>query len=132
MATLTPEQKKIIRRRRALHLLKAFSEVTEKKQAKTLDLYNQAENAFKEHTVADSDLNNVMKEKALVGNKSAPIDGEAVWNRAKEYKRTIINLYQVLFKEAPPSGTTSLKDRLAVCRKNDGLRNKRRKQPQRA
>jgi hypothetical protein len=92
-------------------------EVTEKNQAKITDLYIQAQTSFKEPITADSNLNDLMKNKALHGNNRAPIDGKAVWNHVNEYKCTIINVYQVIFKERPPSGTTSIKDQLEVCRK---------------
>jgi hypothetical protein len=65
----------------------------------------------------DSKLNNVMKAQALwLGKKKFMIHGEAVWPCAEKYNKSkIINLYQFVFKEDPPSGTTSLNDILEVC-----------------
>jgi predicted DNA-binding protein YlxM (UPF0122 family) len=56
MLTLTSKQKKIIRQHQAIHLLKAYLDVTEKKQAKMADLYIQAQTSFKECIAADSDV----------------------------------------------------------------------------
>jgi hypothetical protein len=117
MTGLTSEHKKVIEHHRALHLLKAFLAITKKKQAKSSDLVKQAEAEFKNRIAGDSKLNDVMKSQALLGNKNTPIDGEAFWSRVKEYKSKIINIYQVVFKEDPPSSTTSLNDILEVCRK---------------
>jgi hypothetical protein len=133
MATFTPEQKRCIQQKRcikghrALHLLKVFLAVTEKKQVKTGKLVLQAESEFKNHIAGDPALNDAMKSKALLGNKDLPIDGETVWVRVKEYKARIINVYQVIFKEDSPSGTTTVPVRLEVFRKKVWLKEQTKK-----
>jgi hypothetical protein len=82
--------------------------VTEKKQAKTGELVLQAESEFKKHIAGEQAINDVMRLKALLGNKHLPIDGETVWACVKEYKARIINCYQVIFKDPPPAAALRL------------------------
>jgi hypothetical protein len=64
----------------------------------------------------DSEVAVPMQQYLLYGNRGAELDGKKIWERVKEYKKKIVNIYVPCVPKQKPSGTQTDDQLLEISR----------------
>lgn len=103
-----------LKEKRAFHIIKAFLEVTEGCVKRTQDLHAEMLRAYIARIDFDPDISDAVR--PLFLDSKSEFSGKSLWNRAREYKRNIINIYKPNLPKIAPSGSNE-DDLFEICRK---------------
>jgi hypothetical protein len=124
---LTSNQKRLIKRKQPYIILKSFLEVSETYQAKREVLYSKVNDVYQHRVRNDGELTFAMQQYLLYGNRGVELDRKKIWQRAKEYKKKIVNLYLPCIPKEKPSGTQTDDQLLEIGHMEIWLRDERQK-----
>jgi hypothetical protein len=120
---LNPTQKRIVNEHQVYHIMCSFLTVSETGEKALPALYSATKSTFAAYVASDKELNEDMRDAALLGNRNAALTGLKLWTRAKDYKRNFINKYQPLKNNEPtPSGFSNDDDIIDLVRKKFWLK----------